>query len=196
MSVPQFGFLSSKPLSLPIIFWWGELQSQIAKVVPGRLYIYDLVEQQTCFASCSVLQLLGYDNATIAHLDLEGLANLIHPSDLDQIARYYQHLTTLRLGEITTIEYRMRRVDGTWCWLRSQETPWTEAICPIGLTNDAPTQILGFVQDLTNSAANHSTRFTWLNSSIQHSGVTLKQVLEATQLPLPNSQLNSLPPRL
>ena len=188
MSVPNIGLLPAKPLSLPVMVWWGELQAQIAKVVPGRLYIYDLVEQQTLFANRSVLQLLGYDDATIAHLDLEGLATFIHPSDLDQIAHYYQSLTTLRLGDMTTIEYRMRRVDGTWCWLRSQETPWREVFESLGSLNHRPTQILGFVQALT-AATHHPAPLVRLNWTDQQASVTLKQVFKAPRLSLSNSQL-------
>lgn len=137
----------------------GRLQSQAASAVLSSVYIYDLVEQQTICASSSTATILGYTDNDIRVLGMTGLASLIHPEDLDRVSEYYQRFSSLLDGEIISLEYRMRRADGTWCRLRSQETPLVQAI------DGFPLQILGVVQDVTRLAASYTKRPIWLARS-------------------------------
>lgn len=120
----------------------GRLQSREPDRPLGRLYIFDLVEQCTLGASCSVTALLGYGSCATHSSDPVGLADLIHPDDLASVARHYQRFTTLKSGEVITLDYRMRRADGAWCVLRSQETPLVMA------SDGFPLQILGSIRPL------------------------------------------------
>jgi len=106
-------------------------------LISGNIYIYDLVEQRNLSGSCSVANMLGYLCMLEEPL---GLASLIHPDDLNRVTEHFQQFTTLRYDEVIRIDYRMRRADNQWCWLRSQETPLVMAI------DGFPLQILGIIQ--------------------------------------------------
>ncbi|MGI0490261.1 PAS domain-containing protein [Alkalinema pantanalense CENA528] len=128
----------------------AQLQSSSTCTLPGSFYIYDLVEQQTLCASSSIPTLLGYTADEMHTMGMNGLANLIHPDDLQRVSEHYQHLTVLQWGEVICSEYRMQRSDGSWCWLRSQETP-----LPLE-NNDFPRQILGLIQTLVQPTVHQS----------------------------------------
>ncbi|HEY9625456.1 MAG TPA: PAS domain-containing protein [Crinalium sp.] len=140
-------FLPSPDASIPfpqrMIDTLGRLQAQTHDIVPSNTYVYDLVEQRTLCASRSIATMLGYTAEDIHAMGQTGLADLIHPDDLGRVADHYQRFTTLHYGDVIQIEYRMRRADGSWCWLRSQETTLVQAI------DGFPLQILGILQDMT-----------------------------------------------
>jgi len=135
----------------------GRLQNQAVSAISESIYIYDLVDQCTLCASCSVAAMLGYSAEAIHAMGSNGLARLIHPADLNRISEYYQRFTTLAPGEIITIEYRMKRADGTWCWLRSQETSLVQAI------DGLPLQIIGILQDVDSLFKINNRSFTRLS---------------------------------
>lgn len=116
-------------------------------------YIYDLVQQQTLYTTGSVAELLGYSAVEIAEMESIGLAELIHPDDLDQVAAYYQRFCCLRYGEVISVKYRMKRANGTWCWLRSQETLLMQET--IG---QVPSQVLGMIQNISRLSIAASER--------------------------------------
>ncbi len=121
----------------------GRLQAQTPNPRLGSIYVYDLVNQCTLSASCSVVTMLGYTADAIHVMGASGLANLIHPNDLNRVSEHYQRFASLRSGEVITLNYRMKRADGTWCWLHSQETLLVVA------DNGFPLQILGMIQIIT-----------------------------------------------
>ncbi len=120
----------------------GRLQSHQAQNQLGSIYIYDLVDQRTICASCSVASMLGYTADAIAAMGPVGLANLIHPDDLDSVSEHYQQFATLQPGEVISVNYRMQQASGPWRWLHSQETPLVTAM------DGFPIQILGLIQVL------------------------------------------------
>lgn len=121
------------------------LQECIVNSMPGSVYIYDLINQHTLCSSCSLAAMLGYTASKIDAMESMGFAALIHPDDLEQVAEYYQRFTTLLPREVIAIEYRMLCANGTWRWLRSQETLLVQTV------NGVPLQLLGIVQDITES---------------------------------------------
>jgi hypothetical protein len=96
--------------------------------------------------------MLGYSADVIHAMGPTGLASLIHPDDLTLVSKHYQRFTTLKAGEVITIDYRMKQLNGSWCWLRSQETPLVMAI------DGFPIQILGIVQIIPKSRMTHTRR--------------------------------------
>jgi PAS domain S-box-containing protein len=129
--------------SQPFVQALGRIQAQSGDLPASRVYVYDLVEQQTVYTSSSMAALLGYTADAIQAMGQIGLAHLIHPDDLNRVSEYYQQFATLLQEDIIAVDYRMKRADGTWCWLRSQETPLVQA------DDGYPLQILGMLQDLT-----------------------------------------------
>jgi PAS domain S-box-containing protein len=130
----------------------GRLQAQPTHTILGSIYIYDLVDQRTICASCSVATILGYSADTIAALGPIGLSSLIHPDDLNLVSEHYQRFATLRYGDVISVTYRMKRADGTWCWLHSQETSLVQAI------DGFPLQILGIIDDITQRSTSRVRR--------------------------------------
>lgn len=120
----------------------GRLQIHAIGSVPGSVYIYDLVNQQTLCSSRSVAAMLGYTADQIYAMDSTGFADLIHPDDLEQVAEHYQRFPTLLSGKVIAVEYRMIHANGAWRWLRSQETLLMQS-------HGIPVQALGIVQDTT-----------------------------------------------
>ncbi|MBD1909725.1 MULTISPECIES: PAS domain-containing protein [unclassified Leptolyngbya] len=114
-----------------------------ADATQSSIYIYDLASQCNTYSSSSLGAMLGYSDQEMHSMGAMGLAQLIHPSDLDALSAHFQRLFTLADGEVISIEYRMKRADGTWCWLRSQETP-------MAMVDDAPLQVLGLIQNINH----------------------------------------------
>lgn len=130
--------------------WAGEMLEQLAAYVdraaPRSIYIYDLVDQHTlCCSEYSVPALLGYSAQQSTSLGKLGLSELIHPADVESVATYFQRFCTLKTGDIITLAYRMKRVDGTWCLLRSQDTPLITAV------DGFPLKVIGLVADISDS---------------------------------------------
>lgn len=124
-----------------------QLHTQSRDTLPTTVaYIYDLIEQRIVYTTGSVAAMLGYGSEEIQAMEPLGLAKLIHPDDLIEVADHYQHFSTVQYGEVIAVEYRMRRADGMWCWLCSQETAFEAAI------DGSPRQILGVIQTLTESS--------------------------------------------
>lgn len=122
----------------------GRLQQHTAHTPPSTTYIYDLVNQCNLCSTSSLAAILGYSPETIRSMGALEFASLIHPDDLDRVSTHFQRFSTLVAGEVIEIEYRMKRANGQWCWLRSQETLFVQA-------NDGfPLQVLGIVQDITD----------------------------------------------
>lgn len=130
------------------------LQVPPTRSVPmGVHYIYDLIEQQTLYTTGSIAALLGYSAAQIHTMGPIGLAHLIHPADLNRVSEHYQRFYTLRYGEVISIKYRMKRANGTWCWLHSQET----VLLPDEI-GTSPCQILGILRDISRLSVRVSVR--------------------------------------
>nr|WP_242032866.1 PAS domain-containing protein [Oscillatoria sp. FACHB-1406] len=115
------------------------LQAQLPHTL-GSIYIYDLIDQHVTWTSCSVATLLGYTEEDLQLMGQLALGTLIHPDDLNRVSEHYQCYSVLQWGETISIDYRMKRKDGIWYWLRSTETPLVMA------TATCPLQILGIIQ--------------------------------------------------
>lgn len=147
--------------------------AQTANSPPPCVYIYDLVEQNTLSSSDSVAAMLGYTPDTIHAMGPIGLAALIHPDDLNRVAAHYQRFVTLLHGEIITIAYRMKRADGSWCWLRSQEMSLVQAI------DGFPLQVLGIIRDMTFD----TKRPLLLKRSVRQRRLSLQRVVTRLKQP-------------
>lgn len=126
--------------------WSGCFNQRLLDRIPDAVYLYDLVDQRTLFATRSIADLLGYSESEVQAMQDVGLAHLIHPADLEIVASHFQNFTVLPAGVVIEILYRMKRADGQWCWLRSREVPFIQAI------DGYPLQIFGTVQEMTDTA--------------------------------------------
>ncbi|HEY9617081.1 MAG TPA: PAS domain-containing protein [Microcoleaceae cyanobacterium] len=122
----------------------GHLQAQSNRQSLSSVYIYDLVNQCNICSSLSIARLLGYSSNDPLAMEELGFAHLIHPDDLEQVAVHFQRFTALTAGDVIEVTYRMRRSDGKWCWLHSQETLFVQT------TDGFPLQVLGLIQAVTD----------------------------------------------
>ena len=121
----------------------GRIFRQISDTLPDLLYIYDLTEQRNIYVNREVGAMLGYTPEEIRAMGPSLFTRLIHPEDLEGVAAQTEKLAALKDGEAQETEYRMRRKDGEWRWLRSRDSIFARD------ENGRPTQTLGIAQDIT-----------------------------------------------
>ena len=120
------------------------LLDRLDEVIPGLVYVYDLVERRTVYANRSLSSLLGYSQDEVGALGDQVLPTTIHPEDLPRAIAHHAAMPGVADGEIVEIEYRVKDSAGDWRWLHS----W-EAV----LERDArggPRRTLGIAQDVTH----------------------------------------------
>lgn len=114
-------------------------------ISPDLIYVYDLVESKNIYSNLGIVKILGYSIEEIQKMGDRLLPDLMHPDDfnyyLDSIIPQYQ---TTKDGDIIGNEYRMKRKNGTWCWLRSKETIFMRQ------TDGSAKQIFGITSDITS----------------------------------------------
>lgn len=142
------------PLPKHILEILRGLQPSQPESIPSSFYIYDLVEQRTLCSSSSISVLLGYTAEEIDAMGHTGLAHLIHSDDLQHVAKHYQRFTSLHCGDVIYSEYRMKHSNGSWCWIRSQETPLVTA------SDGYPLQILGLIQASIHPVTSPITKYS------------------------------------
>jgi PAS fold len=97
----------------------GQFQTQVSQTSLGSVFIYDLIKNSCIGATCSVAKMLGYSADEFHAMGSAGLTHLIHPDDLILVSQYYERFGILKPGEVTVLDYRMLKSDGSWCQLRS-----------------------------------------------------------------------------
>jgi PAS domain S-box-containing protein len=97
---------------------------QIAELTPVVINVFDLVTERDTYISSDVFTLLGYTPEEIAQMG-DPISPFWHPDDIpvarEQIARSKEAAD----GEISEFEYRVRRRDGEWRWLRTRSMPFS-----------------------------------------------------------------------
>lgn len=103
---------------------WASLSfmEKLAALVPSIVYVYNQKTQSNEYSNRSLGELLGYSVAEIQAMGAEFMPAVAHPEDLARIGEYFGHLVQMKDGEVSMIEYRMRRKSGGWAWLRSYDT--------------------------------------------------------------------------
>jgi len=110
---------------------------------PNLLYIYDLLAHRNIYVNREVSQMLGYTPDEVQAMGNQVLQTLMHPDDLVAFGTHLQYLMAIQDGDVLEFEYRMRRKDGTWCWLYSRDTLFLRT------SEGVPQQILGTAVDIT-----------------------------------------------
>lgn len=116
---------------------------KIADALPSILYIFDLVEVKLTYINNAVSDILGYEPDDLLALEMNGLADFIHPDDLDIIDTLALTVPTLQMGEVIDHELRVQDREGKWHYLRDRCTIFAED------ENGAPLQLLGTTIDIT-----------------------------------------------
>jgi two-component system, cell cycle sensor histidine kinase and response regulator CckA len=122
----------------------SHLIDRLDEVVPGLIYVYDLVERRNVYANRSLAALLGYSSQQVVELGDQVLPKIMHPDDLARAIVHHARMPDVRDGQVVEIEYRVRDSAGQWRWLHSWETV---------LERDAqglPRRTLGIAQEVTD----------------------------------------------
>jgi PAS domain S-box-containing protein len=97
----------------------ADLARQALEAAPTVVYVYDLQKDRHVFQNRRFGELLG-------HPAREKGANEwtlhIHPDDARHFEEHREKLKSIRQGETSSFEFRMRDVDGGWRWFVSRDT--------------------------------------------------------------------------
>jgi PAS domain S-box-containing protein len=118
---------------------------RLLETTSDLVYIYDLVAQRNLYINPPLAQIVGYTIQELEQMDENGWLSLLHPDDVISWKENFQRWGKAKDSNIVESEYRIKRKDGEWRWLRSRET--VVAKTPEGL----PYQILGIAQDITDN---------------------------------------------
>jgi len=83
------------------------------------VYRFDLGAGRLVYVSPSVEAVLGYSPEQMANLDVDGLAELVHPDDRERVQRELSSLleSPQGAGARVSVEVRARRRDGRYVWV-------------------------------------------------------------------------------
>ncbi len=118
---------------------------QIAKTMPGVLFVYDLVEKRNLYVNHGGWEMLGYTEDDYLSSGEAFLQTALHPEDLARLPAMNEEYARAADGEVFTRLVRLKHKNGEWRWVRSNVTvfAWT----PDG----RPRQLIGTSIDVTET---------------------------------------------
>ena len=122
-----------------------ENQHFIQKVMdnsPNIIHVYDYRENNFVFVSQRLDKGLGYTAEEINEFP-NGIADIMHPDDLERVYQAYQQNFQLKDGEVNEVEFRLQHKQGGLRWIVAKDTPFKRD------ENGELVQVLSSVQDMT-----------------------------------------------
>lgn len=117
---------------------------RLGAVVPGLLYIFDLIDRRNIYANQSLAELLGFAPEQVLEMGDQILPSIVHPDDLPVVAAHHQRMMQADDQVVVEVEYRVRDARGSWRWLRSWDSVLQRS--PDGI----PQRIVGIAHDVTD----------------------------------------------
>ena len=127
-----------------------EFVSEVTRLVPGVISVFDLELGRQVFASRQTFA-LGYDLDEVI-VGSEGFATVLHPDDADAFAAYLVSAQNLDDGESSSVDYRIRHRDGSWPWFRTTATPLRRTV------DDKVAQLSSLSIDVTKQKAREAAQ--------------------------------------
>jgi PAS domain S-box-containing protein len=121
----------------------GHFISRIFDITHNLIYIYDIAEKRNSYTNREIWDFLGYTSQQIQTLGPSLMSTILHPDDTLAVARHHARFLTLDDNKVLEIEYRMKRADGRYRWLRSREMVFSRDASGRGK------QIFGIAEDIT-----------------------------------------------
>lgn len=115
----------------------------VADTIPDMLYVLDLAERRNVYANDQVCRFFGCTQEEVSRLLSGFFAQRLHPDDFPRLARMQQRFAAAQDGDVIETEFRMRRADGEWRWVRARDTVFSRT------SDGLPLQILGTAEDIT-----------------------------------------------
>ena len=112
--------------------------SSLIENIPDVIWSFDQYGTPL-YVSAQATAVLGFSPQDFLNLGKNACRGLIHPDDLPMVKKAYDNL--MAVGVSMDIQYRIKRPDGTLCWVRQKST----YVGKIG--ND--TQAVGIFSDIT-----------------------------------------------
>ena len=112
-----------------------EFLGDVLEALSGFVYAYDLVARQTLFISKRWAEDFGYSLEETQAAGAALLESIVHPDDLPAVVAHHAALRADRADAAYTLEYRLRRKNGPYVWMRSIDRP---------LARDANGHVLAF----------------------------------------------------
>ena len=119
------------------------LFERVAAAMPNVLYVYDLVEKRNVYVNHQIVTLLGYGVEEIEHAPASFFVDLVHPEDVDIVARLHGYFPEVADGDVVEDAFRARDSKGEWRWIRARNVVFSRT--PEGKAH----QILGTMEDIT-----------------------------------------------
>ncbi|BDV42797.1 hypothetical protein GURASL_17200 [Geotalea uraniireducens] len=116
---------------------------KIVETVPALIYLYDFDRGHCTYVNELSRELLGYGPEEVIAMEPERFVELLHPDDLPSLDAYRQQMRTASSAAPLEVEYRVKKGDGGWRWLRSRETVFRRS------ADGRPGQSLGVAMDIT-----------------------------------------------
>ncbi|HVF94463.1 MAG TPA: PAS domain-containing protein, partial [Sphingomonas sp.] len=120
---------------------------RISEIAPSILYVYDLKDRRSIWANRGMTTVLGYSAEQIAAIGDRLIRELMHPDDLGPYKEHLALIATLEDGQSAEVRYRLKRPDGEWVWLHSQDMVFRRD------ADGRPRQIIGAAIDVTQQEA-------------------------------------------
>ncbi|MCH8980370.1 MAG: PAS domain S-box protein [Armatimonadetes bacterium] len=114
----------------------------IAESSPDVVYIDDLEKRKRIYANREIGEVLGYSSEQIEEGGERLLWDAVHEDDKEKVVDHLRSLRTAQDDDFHVVEFRVKRADGTWAWVRRRDTVFQRA-------GSRPTQILGVAEDVT-----------------------------------------------
>lgn len=116
---------------------------RILEATPNLIYTFDLKEKKNTYANRDLLEFLGYSPENIKKIGSNLLASVIHPDDVGKVAEHHEKFHSSNGDDVFEIEYRLKRSDGQWRWVRSRDILFARD------QDGTAQQILGSAEDIT-----------------------------------------------
>ncbi len=140
---PEGDVTSHKQASLALFEQSVRFFQQLAKTMPGVLFVYDLLERRNVYVNQGGWAMLGYTEDEFLNMADRFLATTLHPEDLARLPQLAEEYARAVDGQVFTHLFRMRHKNGTWRWVQRHVSvfAWT----PDG----RPQQLVGTSIDVT-----------------------------------------------
>ncbi len=120
-----------------------EFVRKVTELSPELIFVFSSVEGRMVFVNDKVQQIFGYSKTVFCSLPLKFLADLVHPEDSEAVGIFYRRVKNLGSDQVIEHEHRMRRVCGTYIWVRHRVSVFRRDCF------DQPIEMLNILEDIT-----------------------------------------------
>lgn len=162
----------------------SEFKDRVLDLSVNGIYVYDLIKGTNVYINKQYTELTGYTLGEINSFSKEEFFALFHEDDHELIVKHMQEVVELELGEVSEVEYRFKKADGSWMWCLSRDAIFSKN------KDGVNTQFMGTFIDITDrknlelllNEANDTldqkvkARTEELNKSIENQALLMREI--------------------